>query len=242
MAARGQLGWRTELGVGLIVNPENVGGDDYNITPIPYFDFRFFDERGTKYFANVPQGIGGYFYRRRDPDGGFFNLGAGIAPGFNVRDDSIPGIEEIGVSVEARVYLEAGARKWSAGATLAQDVGSGHEGAYLDLSLSRRGSIGRPGGFYAVGPVLRIGDDTYKSAFFNVGAQQPPNPDFPAYTADAGVERVGLQGLMSVPVGASKWRWTSIVRASQLIGDAADSPIVTEETQLFFLTSFTRSF
>lgn len=246
-ALRGQLGWRTQLGVGLIVNPESVGGEDYNVTPIPFFDFRYLDERGTKYFANVPQGLGGYFYRERSPGKGrdtgrFLNIGAGIAPGFNVRDDSTAGVEEIGISTEARLYLEAGGKKWSAGATLAQDIGSGHEGAYLDLSLARRGAIGKRGGFYTVGPVLRVGDDTYKAAFFNTGARQISGQTVPPYSADGGVERVGLQGLISLPLGDSKWRWTSIIRGSQLIGDAADSPIVVNETQLFFLSSITRSF
>jgi len=242
-ALRGQLGWRTQLGVGVIVNPESVGGEDYNVTPIPFFDFRYLDERGTKYFANVPQGLGGYFYRERSRNTGrFLNIGAGIAPGFNVRDDSSAGVEEIGISTEARLYLEAGGKKWSAGATLAQDIGSGHEGAYLDLSLARRGGIGRRGGFYTVGPVLRLGDDTYKAAFFNTGAGQFNGLNSTAYSADGGVERVGIQGLLSLPVGDSKWRWTSIVRGSQLIGDAADSPFVLDETQLFFLSSLTRSF
>ncbi|MDP5069605.1 MAG: MipA/OmpV family protein [Congregibacter sp.] len=245
--ARGKLGWQTQLGIGLIVNPESVGGEDYNATPIPFFDFRYLDERGTKYFANVPQGLGGFFYRSRNSQNStFLNIGAGIAPGFNVRDDSIPGVDEIGISTEARLYLEAGGEKWSANAALAQDVGSGHEGAYLDLSLARRGSLGQRG-FYLVGPVLRLGDDTYKAAFFNVDAPQNTNAgladaQLPSYSADGGLERIGVQGLLSLPLGQSRWRWTSILRASQLMGDAADSPIVTDETQFFFLTSVTRSF
>lgn len=236
-------GWRSQWGVGVIANPKFVGSEDYNIAPIPYVDFRYFDSVGTKYFANVPQGLGGYFYRQRDRESGFFlNLGAALAPGFNVRDDSIDGLDEIGISVEARLYLEAGGRGWVSSVTLAQDVGSGHEGAYLDLSLAKRGQIGKRGGFYAVGPVLRIGDDTYKESFFSINAGESAATGLPEFSADAGVERVGLQGLVSLPISGSKWRWTGILRASSLIDDAADSPIVEDETQFFFLTSFTRPF
>ena len=237
-----QAGWRSQLGVGLIVNPESVGKDDYELQPIPYFDFRYMDGKGTKYFANVPQGLGGFFYRSRTAESGrFINVGAALAPGFNVRDD-IEGLEDIDVSVEARVYVEAGSQRWVASATAAQDVGSGHEGAYLDLALNRRGRLGSSTGFYAVGPVARVGDDSYQDAFFGVNARESIASGLSEYDADAGFESVGLQGLASLPLGQSNWRFTTLLRVNRLVGDAADSPIVEEETQFFFLTAFTRPF
>lgn len=236
-------GWRNQFGVGFIANPKFVGSDEYNTRVIPYVELRYFDESGTRFFANVPQGIGGYAYRKRDTvSGRFFNLGASIAPGFNVRDDSIDGLDEIGISTEARLLLEAGGRRWAASAVFAQDVGSGHEGAYLDLNLSWRGRIGQGSGFYAAGPVLRFGDSTYKDAFFGVSPEDSIETGLPAYDANAGVERLGLQGLISLPIKKSKWRFTAILRGSQLIDNAADSPIVVDETQFFFLTAVTRSF
>jgi outer membrane scaffolding protein for murein synthesis (MipA/OmpV family) len=238
-----QPGWRSQWGAGVIANPKFVGSDDYDVQPIPYFDFRYMDQKGTRYFANVPQGLGGFFYRSRVAETGrFVNVGAALAPGFNVRDDSIDGLDEVDISVEARLYLEAGGRRWVAAAVLAQDVGSGHEGAYIDLSLNRRGRLGSSSGFYAVGPVLRIGDDTYKESFFSVNAEESMASGLPEYDAGAGVERLGLQGLVSLPLGQSKWRVTSLLRASSLIDNAADSPIVESEAQYFFLTAFTRPF
>jgi outer membrane scaffolding protein for murein synthesis (MipA/OmpV family) len=238
-----QSGWRNQWGIGVIANPKFVGSDDYNVSPIPYFDFRYMDQKGTKYFANVPQGLGGFFYRKRDAKkGSFINIGASIAPGFNVRDDSIVGLDEIGVSAEARVMLEAGGRRWVAAAVIAQDIGSGHEGSYLDLSLNRRGQLGQGSGFYAFGPSLRIGDNTYQESFFSINAAESATSGLPEYDADAGVERFGLQGLISLPMGKSKWRMTSLLRVSTLIDNAANSPIVTEELQYFFLTAFTRPF
>ncbi|MEM8942352.1 MAG: MipA/OmpV family protein, partial [Pseudomonadota bacterium] len=198
---------------------------------------------GTRYFANVPQGLGGYFYRKPNrTTGNFLNLGLSLAPGFNVRDDSIEGLDEVGIATETRLLLETGGRSWTMSAQLAQDVGSGHEGAYLDLSLARRGRLGSGAGFYAFGPVLRIGDSTYKNSLFGVSDEDSVETGLAPYEADAGVERFGLQGLVSVPLGRSKWRATAILRASQLFDNAADSPIVEDETQLFFLTAITRSF
>jgi len=238
-----RAGWRTELGIGAIANPKFVGSDEYNTRAIPYLDLRYLDDKGTRFFANVPQGVGGFFYRSANPRSGrFLNIGAAVAPGFNVRDDSIDGLDEVGVSTEARIYLQTGSRSWAATATLAQDVGSGHEGAYLDLGIAYRGRIGPRSGFFAVGPVLRYGDSTYTDAFFGISPEDAAQTDLPRYDTDAGFERLGLQGLVSVPISRSKWRFTAIARASRLLEDAADSPIVVDETQLFFLTAVTRSF
>ena len=239
----GSAGWRTELGLGVIVNPESVGGADYRLLPLPYFDFRYLDDKGTRYFANIPQGIGGYLYRNRDlTSSRFFNIAASIAPGFNVRNDYIPGLKEVNVATEARLSVETGGREWTANATLAQDVGGGHEGMYLDLSAARRGRVGRTGGFYSLGPVLRLGDSNYKDSLFAVTPAESATSGLPQYTAGAGLERLGLQGLLSLPVGQSRWRWTGIARASRLIDNAADSPVVEEKTQLFVLMSITRRF
>lgn len=241
--AGGRSGWANQWGIGVIANPEFVGSDDYNVLPIPYLDFRYRDELGDRFFANIPQGIGGYAFRWRGAERStFLNIGGAVARGFNVRDDTIEGLKEIDAPTEARIYLEAGLGSWVASATVAQDIGSGHEGAYLDLSLNLRGRIGEGGGFYAVGPVLRVGDEQYKESFFSVSPEESEASGLPEYAAGAGVERVGLQGLLSLPVGQSKWRWTALMRVSQLVDDAADSPIVNNETQLFFLTAFTRSF
>jgi outer membrane protein len=238
-----QSGWRNQWGLGVITNPKFVGSDAYNIRPIPYLDFRYMDQKGTKYFANVPQGLGGFFYRQRDAKtSGFINIGAAIAPGFNVRDDSISGLDEIGISAEARVLLEAGGRGWAAAAVIAQDIGSGHEGAYVDLSINRRGRLGKGSGFYAFGPELRIGDSTYKKSFFSISPEESTASGIAQYDADAGVERLGLQGLISLPMGKSQWRFTSLLRVSTLMDEAADSPITENKLQLFFLTAFTRPF
>lgn len=236
------LGWTTQLGVGAIVNPEFVGADEYQVIPIPYVEFRYLDERGTLLFANVPQGIGGYFYRRRDEDGRALNLGLAVAPGFNVRGDEIEGLDEVDPAIEARLLLEARWQRWSFDATVAQDIGSGHEGAYLDLAVARRGSIGRRGGFYGFGPVLRFGDDDYKSALYSVGVDESVASGLPAYDAEASIERLGIQGIVSLPLGQGPWRWTTIAQISRLLDESAESPVVVEENQFFFLTAVTRRF
>lgn len=234
-------GWSTQLGVGVIANPEFQGAEDFQLIPIPYFDFRYRDEQGELLFANVPQGIGGWLYRNRQPTGRRLDVGLAIAPGFATRDDDIPGLEEIDIATEARLYINAGGRRWNASLNIAHDLGTGHEGTWMDLSVARRGLIGR-GGFWSLGPTLRIADENYSDAQFGVAPLESVASGLPVHDAGRGLVSAGLQGLVSRPIGKSKWRWTGILRVDGLFGDRGDSPIVERRAQAFGLLSFTRPF
>lgn len=235
-------GWNTQLGVGLIANPEFQGSEDYQLIPIPYFDVRYRDQKGDLLFANVPQGIGGYVYRDRKPGGRRFDVGLAIAPGFAARDDDeIEGLDEIDIATEARLYLSGGGPRWNASLTLAQDIGSGHEGAWLDLTVARRGRLGRAG-FWSFGPTLRFGDEDFSDAQYGISPADSLASGLPAYDAGDGLVSAGVQGLVSRPIGRSKWRWTGILAVNGLTGDRGDSPIVERRTQAFALMAVTRPF
>lgn len=234
-------GWTTQLGVGVIANPEFQGSEDYQLIPIPYVDVRYRDEKGDLLFANVPQGIGGWIHRDRRANGRRFDVGLALAPGFATRDDEIPGLEEIDVSTEARLYLSGGTLAWNASLTLAQDLGTGHEGAWIDLAIARRGRLGRAG-FWSFGPTLRFADDDFSAAQYGVSPAESLASGLPAHDAGQGLVSAGVQGLVSRPIGRSKWRWTGILSVNGLTGDRGDSPIVERRTQAFALMAVTRAF
>ena len=233
------VGWRTELGVGLIANPEFQGSGDYQLIPIPYFDVRYRDEKGDLLFANVPQGVGGWIHRRRGERGGRLNVGLAVAPGFATRDDEIAGLEEIDIATEARLYVTAGSPRWNASLTLAQDLGTGHEGRWLELGLARRGRIGRAG-FWSLGPNLRFADSDFSEAQYGVSPAESLASGLPAHDAGSGLVSAGVQGLASRPIGRSRWRWTGILALNALTGDRGDSPIVERRGQAFALMAITR--
>ncbi|MFK7954717.1 MAG: MipA/OmpV family protein [Lysobacterales bacterium] len=235
-------GWQAEYGVGVIVNPDFQGADDYRVLPVPYIDLRYVDDKGVKYFANVPQGVGGWLVRQRSDTGDRrLDLGFALAPGFANRDeDDIAGLEDFGPALEARGYVRYTQGPWGLDATLAQAVASGHEGFYADISASRRGTAGR-GGFWSFGPTIRMGDSTYNNALYGVTPAESAASGLPAYSAGSGIESVALQGLLSIPV-SKNWRWTAIVRGGQLLNDRGDSPVVADDNQFFMLTALTRRF
>lgn len=234
-------GWQYDLGVGLIANPEFQGSDDYRILPVPYFDVRYVDEKGTKTFFNVPQGFGGYFVRERLSNGNRFALSAAVAPGFQNRDvDDIAGLETFGIGIEARLGAEFESGPWSWQASVAQAIASGHEGLYGNLSASYRFTLGR-GAFAGIGPSLRFGNSNFMSALYSVTPTESTSSGLAAFDAGSGLESVALQGLVSFPVG-SRWRFTGVVRAGELVGDAGDSSLTAERSQFFVVTALTRRF
>jgi outer membrane protein len=167
-----QIGWQTELGLGLIVNPEYQGAEDYRALPVPYFDVRYVDAQGTKTFFNVPQGFGTYFLRDRSVSGNRFALSAAVGPGFQNRDtDEFQGLKTFGIGLEARLGAEYDIGRWSLQAGLAQAVASGHEGFYGNLNASYRFVFGR-GAIAGLGPSLRFGNSTYMSALYGVTQQE----------------------------------------------------------------------
>lgn len=231
-------GWAADVGVGAIVNPEFAGSEDYQIRPIPYVDARYRDEKGTRLFASVPRGLGGYVYRSSGNPQRRTAVGLAIAPGFATRDDEIDGLDSIDIATEARAYLEFARGFWSASATFAADLGTGHEGAYVDLSLQGRGRIGRRG-FWSLGPSLRIVDSDYAEAQYGVSVPESGRSGLAAHDAEQGIEQLSLGGVLSLPI-TEKWSWTTVASVGRLLGDRADSPIVEQKTQAFLLLAFTR--
>ncbi len=232
-------GWQYDFGVGLIANPEFQGSDSYRVLPVPYFDVRYVDEKGTKTFVNVPQGFGRYFVRERLENGNRFALSAAVAPGFQNRDaDDIAGLETFGVGIEARLGAEFEIGRWSLQAAVAQAVASGHEGLYGNLSANYRFILGR-GAFAGIGPSLRFGNANYMSALYGVTPRESLASGLASFDAGSGLESVAIQGLLSFPV-ASNWRFTGVARAGRLVSDAGDSSLTLERSQFFLVAALTR--
>lgn len=236
-----QTGWQTDLGAAVIVNPRFQGSSDYRILPVPYFDIRYSDRKGNLLFANVPQGIGGYFLRTVDKGGRRLAVSAAIAPGFANRDpDDLEGLETFGTAIEARMRVEYGTRRFGVQASVAQALGTGHEGLYADLGASWRTRVGQRG-FLSLGPNIRWGNDQFLGALYGVSAAEATATGLDAFDAGSGVERLGLQGVLSLPVN-DRWRWTTVAQVGTLLGDAGDSSLTDSKTQAFVLMALTRRF
>ncbi len=239
--AEPMTGWSSEFGAALLSNTEYQGASSYDIMAFPYFDFRYFDEKGEKYFANVPQGFGAYLYREQLDNGMQSRVFASIAPAFVDRDpDDFDGLNTFGMGVQARLGWELERGPFAVSAVVGQELGAGHEGLTVDLSADWRTRLGERS-FLSVGPTVRWGDDTYMENLYGVTSLESANTGLAAFQASSGFESVGVQGVLGVPV-VGEWRLTTVLQVSRLLGDSADTSLTSEPNQAFFFTALTRRF
>jgi outer membrane protein len=114
-----------------------------------------------------------------------------------------------------------------------QGVGGDDTGAIFRFGSEFRTHI--LGGVLATATVgATYADDDYTDAYFGVTPRQSVNSlaGLPTYDGDAGVKDVYFGFSTDIPVG-ERWSLKLSTRYSHLVGDAADSPIVEEESQFF---------
>jgi outer membrane protein len=79
---------------------------------------------------------------------------------------------------------------------------------------------------FSIGPRARWADDNFHDAYFSVTPAVAAAPGLPAYNAGSGFHEVGLYSSLTYMLDRP-WGVYGYAGYDRLIGDAADSPIVT---------------
>lgn len=211
--------WRVTLGAATVVGPQYLGDTSARILPIPYIDVQY----GPNYFFNVPRGLGAYLATLGDGDSKL-RWGVSLTPNFNGRDsDDIPGLPSVGIAIEAQTFLEYSYKNWSLGLTAAQDLGTGHEGFFADVSAGYGSRIGNRG-FGQVGVSARYADSVYLESFFEVTPAQSLASGLNAFDIGSGFESVAVNGLYTYQI-SDHWQFALVPEVRLAVGDARRSPI-----------------
>lgn len=211
------------IGAGVSYGPVFNGSTEYDVDPEPYIDARW-----GRYFIN-DIGVGADIVS----EWGANELTVGVAvfagEGREEADDiRLRGLGDIDTAIEAKLFAEAEFGPLEVEMVVAKDLGSGHEGTYLDISgtveweLSRRFSI-------EVGPEVRIADGSYTRAFYGISPEQAARSGLPAFRASAGV----VSGEMTVDLTyalSDHWSVVGEVGVGMLFGDASNSPVSQDDT------------
>lgn len=232
-----KTGWSMQVGGAVLVSPHYRGDEDYRVLPVPFLSASY----GERLTVSFPRGL------RYDIDNeGAFQFGAGlnIEPGREEADAGIlQGLGDVGLAVGPQAYAsyKVGPVKLSAEAFT--DVADGHGGSHIDIGASMPVYFSRKWGIVRASVTAEFGDDAYVSSLFGIDADQASTSlsNLPEYDTGAGLTELSVS-LNHIKPFEGDWTLVTIVSAGQLQGDAADSPIVLSETQIFALTAFTRSF
>ena len=213
--------WRLNAGLGAVYAPDYFGGDmqDAEFLPLPLLDVEW---RETV-FVSTKRGAGIHLFRRKNIRAGFR-----VTPDLG-RDSSVNSLLSPLEDIEAAPEYGLFAEGIFGSARLHADVRkafSGHEGIIGTLGAAFGSRLAATTSLFVRGRV-RFADEDYLESYFGVPANRA-GPGLNAFSPEA--------GLLNGDIGASVvWHFYKRAYVSfdftggLMLGDAADSPIVTDE-------------
>ncbi len=244
--------WDVRLGIGVITGPAYEGSDEYDVRAMPMLSVAW---RNRLSLAH-----GGLQYTLRKTRDLTINLSAGFRRGRHEnRSSALIGLGETGKSfiLGAGTIMKKGL--FSMSAKVSQAVGGSVGGTLITLGAtfrmpmgSRRGGHGqhpgrqhsggpgdKPGShfklpfagslFISLGPTVTWASDEYMDAFFGIDSIQAARSVYDRYDPEGGFKDVGFSIMLGRPLDEKR---TIMLRlgVKKLLGDAADSPIVKDDT------------
>lgn len=214
--------WRVFVGAGARYKPEYEGGDEMEISPVPFvglsygrleldpggLDFSLVDMGGLK--AGVALGYGG----GRDPD----DLETDRLDGLDAIDDSV--ILGFGASYDFGLidgYLEA------------DRYLGGSEGTSVTFGARASHAVSRRFELFADLSVT-ASDDAYMQSYFGVSGGDAARSGLAEYDAEGGLRRADLE-IGGTYALNERMFLRGEIGVGQLLGDAEDSPVTLDSTQ-----------
>ncbi len=224
-------GWQYTVGAGVMVSPNYLGDDSYQLSALPNLQIKYDDT----FFASVQEGAGYNvintdhwrigplvrynFGREEDGDGPFQISGD---------TDDLQGLGDVDGTVELGGFVEYTIRPISAKLELVQGVG-GHEGFVGDFQVSYAGqtSIMKLPVFFSFGPSVSFADLNFHDAYFDVNATQSAASGLSQYDSDSGILTYGFGGTTIIPINQNI-STILIANYGRLGSESANSSLVEE--------------
>lgn len=215
--------WDITIGATTLVTPEYEGGDEYEIRPLPFVDIKYKDIIEL----NAANGLR---YNIIYNDNVKFGIGVGADFGREEDDaDRLNGLGDIDPTAEGIAFLEYREGLARAGITFEQDLinGDGHGGHKVKFDTGvlipvSESVIIRPS------VSTTYASDDYMESYFGLDNAQSLRSGLASYNAESGFKDV-TGGIFAAYKLTDHWTLSGLVQYKQLIGDAADSPIVEED-------------
>jgi outer membrane scaffolding protein for murein synthesis (MipA/OmpV family) len=211
-----------EVGLGAGIAPEYEGSEDSKAYPLPYVSLRFENNMSLDWIANLMR----------------FNLipsttfKAGpiaqyIAERDNVENKRVDDLEKVDAAFMVGGFLGFEVNRFTASAEAMTDVADANEGAIVRLRAGYRIPISR-NWIIGINGFTTWADEDYMEAYFGVDRRNSLRSGIKQFEADSGFKDVGV----TVPIRYNATECLSVIGVAgfkMLIGDAEDSPIVSDE-------------
>jgi len=217
-------GWTGTVGAGLEVSPTYPGANTDRTHPVPLVSI----DHGSRLFIG-PLGIGIAAVRWNG-----FRAGPvlGFERGRYASDDPrLAGLGDISTGITAGVFAGYSRGPLAISATARQAISHSTNGLSALLQVDWRRAFPGVRTLVTAGPDLEFGDGNYERTWFGISPEQSTTSGLPEYAPRGGINRVGLHA--AVTYRASQHLVLRFFAGlSDIIGDAAQSPIVERRTRI----------
>ncbi len=216
--------WDFTLGLDVAATPVYPGAKRYHAQPIPLPFVRYKDL--------VTLGPEGLSINAIDWHG--FRAGPvlGIGQGRKSSDDDhLRNLSDIQTSLTGGAFAAYRFGPFEISGTARQSITQSSNGLLGVARFSYRQSIIPEVLDFSVGPHVEFADAQYNRTWFGVSAAESANSGLQTYTPGAGIKDAGLDATMAYHY-SPHIILSAFGNASELTGDAANSPIVERKTQL----------
>lgn len=217
------------IGLGMIALPDYEGSEDFQAVPLlaarAQYENYYFETRGLGFRVNV-------LNSDRIEAGPVFNYNMGRDD--DVENNTIASLREIDDAAELGAFVRvpyndlfAPRDEFALDLSVTTDVSGTHDGTQFTFS---------PSYSYMFSPRFRLSTsvsttyatDNYMETYFSVDADNVVRSGLTPFKATASFKDIGL-GIMGNYQFDEKWGVIGLVRYTNLLGDASDSPIVNDE-------------
>jgi len=225
--------WNFTIGGGIAAAPHYEGADRDRFRLVPFGSITYDD--------TVRLGPDGLAVTVLKADGVSVAPVLGYGGGRQESTDSnLKGLGTIQSAVTLGVILKYQTGPFSVTITPREAVTHSNDGFVANFTAAYAWQIA-PRLKLSVGPALGVADGRYEQTYFGVDAEQSLRSGKRAYSPDGGVKDVGLTGALNYAID-SHWMLQTMVSDRELVGDAADSPIVRSKNQASIVTGIAYHF
>jgi outer membrane scaffolding protein for murein synthesis (MipA/OmpV family) len=225
--------WNFTIGGGIAAAPHYEGADRDRFRLVPFGSLSYDD--------TVRLGPDGLAVTVLNADG--FSVAPVLGYGGgreDSTDSNLKGLGTIQSAVTLGVILKYETGPFSFSITPRDAVTHSNDGFVSNFAAAYAWQIA-PHLTLSVGPSLSMIDGRYAQTYFGVDAAQSLRSGKRVYSPAGGVKDVGLSGSLNYAID-SHWRLQTMVSDRELVGDAADSPIVRSKNQASIVTGIAYHF
>lgn len=229
----GDSKWDVQVGAGVMVGPKYEGSDETEVTPIPLLSIEWDD----RIFLNPGDGLGVHIYNGENAR---LSTSIGYDGGRDEGDSSdLRGLGDVDGAAVAKLNFEYEFGPVTPYVSVSKHIG-GSDGLEAQIGIQSMLPLGRPPlsetdtrriPFLTFGVSADWADEEYMSSYFGVTALQSGRSGLQQFSASSGFKSANAEIGIMYPI-LDSWSVNGRVGYSQLLGDAADSPISKEDGQV----------